>query len=84
MDSASIERLQQHLASPPGTYAVVQLPGRRLSPALQRMVDDFGLKIDATHDSAGAPAWIFASQMRIAHQYALPNGRRYALLEAVR
>ncbi|MGO9715847.1 MAG: ArnT family glycosyltransferase [Steroidobacteraceae bacterium] len=84
IDRASIERLQQQMARSPGAFAVVQLPGRRLSPALQRMVSDLGLKTDAARDSAGAPAWIFASQMRIARQYALPNGRRYALLEAAR
>ncbi len=84
IDPASIERLQWDMARSPGALAVVQLPGRRLSPSLQRIVDDFGLKIDAARDSAGAPAWIFASQLRIAHQYALPNGRRYALLQAVR
>jgi hypothetical protein len=30
------------------------------------------------------PAWIAASGLKIAHRYALPNGRRYALLEAAR
>jgi 4-amino-4-deoxy-L-arabinose transferase-like glycosyltransferase len=79
----SIERLRQRMAREPSAFAVVQLPGRSLSPGLQRIADRFGLKIDAARDSAGAPAWISASQLRIAHLYALPNGRRYALLEAV-
>ena len=30
------------------------------------------------------PTWIAASGLKIAHRYALPNGRRYALLEAAR
>jgi len=84
IDSVSIELLQQHMARAPRAFAVVQLPGRSLSPALRRIADEFGLTIDAVRDSAGAPAWIFASQLRIAHLYALPNGRRYALLESVR
>ena len=84
IDAVSVERLQQQLAREPRAFAVVQLPGRSLSPALQRIADEFGLAIDAARDSAGAPAWILASQLRIAHLYALPNGRRYALLEAVR
>jgi 4-amino-4-deoxy-L-arabinose transferase-like glycosyltransferase len=84
IDSVSIERLRQHMAREPRAFAVVQLHGRSLSPALQRIADEFGLTIDAVRDSAGAPAWILAAQLRIAHLYALPNGRRYALLESVR
>jgi hypothetical protein len=72
------------MAREPRAFAVVQLHGRSLSPALQRIADEFGLTIDAVRDSAGAPAWILAAQLRIAHLYALPNGRRYALLESVR
>jgi 4-amino-4-deoxy-L-arabinose transferase-like glycosyltransferase len=82
IDSASIERLQREMAREPRAFAVVQLPGRSLSPTLQHIADELGLKIGATRDAAGSPAWISAAQLRIAHLYALPNGRRYALLEA--
>ena len=82
IDSASIERLQREMAREPRAFAVVQLPGRSLSPALQHIADELGLKIGALRDAAGSPAWISAAQLRIAHLYALPNGRRYALLEA--
>ncbi|HLN48229.1 MAG TPA: glycosyltransferase family 39 protein [Steroidobacteraceae bacterium] len=84
IDPVSIERLQQKLTRETRAYVVVQLAGRSLSPALLRIADELGLKTDAVRDSAGAPAWISASQLRIAHRYALPNGRRYALLEAAR
>jgi len=60
---------------------VVQLPGRTVSPTIGRLADRLGIKI-GMRESAAEPAWIGASPLRVAHRYALPNGRRYALLEA--
>jgi hypothetical protein len=34
-------------------------------------------------DPNATPSWAFDAGLRIAHLYALPNGRRYALLEPV-
>ena len=84
IDPVSVERLQGEMAHEPGAFAVVQLPGRSVSPAMERLAGRLGLKIDGMRDSAGEPAWISASQLRMAPRYALPNGRRYALLEAER
>jgi 4-amino-4-deoxy-L-arabinose transferase-like glycosyltransferase len=83
IDPASIERLQRDMAREPGAFAVVQLPGRSVGPTIERLADRLGIKIDGMSDSA-EPAWISASRLRMAHRYALPNGRRYALLEAQR
>jgi hypothetical protein len=84
IDPASIERLQRDMAREPGAFAVVQLPGRNISPGLQRIADEFGFDTGPMRDSAAEPAWISASRLRVAQRYALPNGRRYALLEAQR
>jgi 4-amino-4-deoxy-L-arabinose transferase-like glycosyltransferase len=83
IDPASIERLQRDMAREPGAFAVVQLPGRSVGPTIERLADRLGIKIDGMRGSA-EPAWISASRLRVAHRYALPNGRRYALLEAQR
>jgi hypothetical protein len=64
---------------------VVQLPGRILTRTFRRVAQQFGFKAGQAQDSAELePPWISASQFRSAQLYALPNGRRYALLEAVR
>lgn len=84
MDSMSIERLQREMAREPRAFAVVLLPGRSFGPSILRIAAELGLKIRALRDAAGAPAWISESRLRIAHLYALPNGRRYALLETAR
>jgi hypothetical protein len=61
---------------------VVQLPGRTLTPAFRRLAKLLGVEADPAEDSPKLePGWISASRLRSAQLYALPNGRRYALLE---
>jgi 4-amino-4-deoxy-L-arabinose transferase-like glycosyltransferase len=85
IDTASIARLQEKMASEPHALVVVQLPGRSVTRTFQRLANRFGLEVGQTQDSVTEqPAWASASQWRMAHVYALPNGRRYALLEATR
>jgi hypothetical protein len=59
----------------------VQLPGRELTGALRRLADALGLAAARAGSSPDLPAWTPALALRVAHRYALPNGRRYALLE---
>jgi hypothetical protein len=40
-----------------------------------------GLKVDAAPLEPAAPPWAAAADLKIVHLYALPNGRRYALLQ---
>lgn len=58
--------------------ALLQLEGRALSPLLTRLV----VKLGNSNMPAprAAPPWIGAAHLRIVRLYALPNGRRYALL----
>ena len=76
----SIERLQEKMASEPRALVVVQLPGRTLTRTFRRVAELFGWKAGQAEDSAPPPG-DFASELRRVRLYALPNGRRYALLE---
>jgi 4-amino-4-deoxy-L-arabinose transferase-like glycosyltransferase len=84
-DADSIGRLHDMLASDPQALVVVQLPGRDLTGALRRLADALGLAAGRAASSPDLPAWTRAwapaLELRAAHRYALPNGRRYALLE---
>jgi hypothetical protein len=73
--------LAKRLAREPDALVVTLLPGRELTGGFRRAAERFHARalVDAP-----LPAWIAASGLRIAHRYALPNGRRYALLEAPR
>ncbi|MDP8984018.1 MAG: glycosyltransferase family 39 protein [Pseudomonadota bacterium] len=82
--SASTERLRADLASHPRSLVVTQLPGRSESGALRALEQRFGWGRLATMRRSASPvppAWASELQLRVAHLYALPNGRRYALLE---
>jgi hypothetical protein len=59
----------------------VHLPGRELTGALRRLADALGVAAARAASAPDLPAWTPALELRIAHRYALPNGRRYALLE---
>jgi 4-amino-4-deoxy-L-arabinose transferase-like glycosyltransferase len=76
-------RLEAALASAPRSLVVTQLPGRSESRTLRELDDVLGLarhvRIHASDDEP--PAWVADAGLRTAHRYALPNGRRYALLE---
>ncbi len=80
--SAGLLRL--HLAGDPRSVVLTQLPGRSESRTVREIKDWLGLKPRTTPRPDPDPALDWASdvRLRIAHLYALPNGRRYALLEA--
>jgi hypothetical protein len=82
VEPEALERLKQRMASEPRTVVVVQLSGRNLTPTFQRVASAFdraaGRAIDSGEDE---PRWSAALGLRIVRRYALPNGRRYALLE---
>ncbi len=77
---AALADLRARLAREPDALVVTLLPGRELVGGFRRIAERFGSR--ALDDAP--PAWIAASGLQIAHRYALPNGRRYALLEAAR
>jgi 4-amino-4-deoxy-L-arabinose transferase-like glycosyltransferase len=81
--SAAISRLELDVQAAPQSVIVVQLPA---GPARvgQRLARYFGLKISAPTAAPQIepqPPWLSRTSLKIAESYALPNGRRYALLE---
>jgi 4-amino-4-deoxy-L-arabinose transferase-like glycosyltransferase len=85
----SAGRLRAHLAGAPRSVVLTQLPGRSESRTMRAFKDWLGPKPRTTTnpstaaprpDSDPTPGWAVAAGLRIAHLYALPNGRRYALL----
>jgi hypothetical protein len=82
LDPDSIGRLREMLAKDRDALVAVQLPGRQ--GAMRRLADALGLAAARSTSSPDVPPWAPALELRVAHQYALPNGRRYALLETTR
>jgi 4-amino-4-deoxy-L-arabinose transferase-like glycosyltransferase len=82
LDTASLTALRERLARAPDALVVTLLPGRELVGAFLRNAERFKPGARALDDAL--PPWIAASGLKVAHRYALPNGRRYALLEAAR
>jgi 4-amino-4-deoxy-L-arabinose transferase-like glycosyltransferase len=83
IDAASIARLRADAEAAPQSLIVVLLPGRAGSIA-QRLRYGFGPRRGGTAQrSDGQPElpWLQSAGLRMAKSYALPNGRRYALLE---
>jgi len=80
IEPKTLGRLQETMASEPRAVVVVQLSGRNLMPALQRVAAAFG-RSGSAKDSDDEPQWSAALGLRVLRRYALPNGRRYALLE---
>jgi len=76
--------LQSRLAEQPSSLVVTQMPGQTASKTLRELAESLGLQRlqfkpnDAIEET---PAWASQSGLQIAHRYALPNGRHYALLE---
>jgi 4-amino-4-deoxy-L-arabinose transferase-like glycosyltransferase len=80
----SSERLRAHLADAPRSVVLTQLPGRSESRALRGLKDWLGRNPRTTTpgpDLDPTPNWAVDARLRIAQRYALPNGRRYILLE---
>jgi hypothetical protein len=82
----SADRVRTALASAPRSVVVVQLPGRGESRTRRELENVLGMSPHAGMRPADPddepPGWAADAGLRIAHRYALPNGRRYALLEA--
>jgi hypothetical protein len=76
--------LQHRLAEQPTSLVVTQMRGRTSSKTLRELAQSLGLQrlLPEPNDvMEETPAWASQSGLRIAHRYALPNGRHYALLE---
>ena len=81
----SAGRLRADLADAPGSVVLTQLPGRGESRTVRELENWLGINPRSTTsrpDPDPTPVWAFDARLRIAHLYALPNGRRYALLES--
>ncbi|MFI4889219.1 MAG: ArnT family glycosyltransferase [Steroidobacterales bacterium] len=80
VDERTLRQLSALMTGRPRrTLALVQLDGRALTPQVQDLARELGLhRLQGT--APEAPAWLATAQLRIARLYALPNGRRYALL----
>jgi hypothetical protein len=77
VDAAAIAGLRERLAAAPTALVVAQLPGRELVGSLRSLAERLG----HANTLEPEPGWILAARLRVLHRYALPNGRRYALLE---
>jgi 4-amino-4-deoxy-L-arabinose transferase-like glycosyltransferase len=83
IDAASIDRLRAAAGTAPQSLIVIQLPGRAGAIA-RRLRDEVGPRRGSSApQSGGRPElpWLQSAGLRMARSYALPNGRRYALLE---
>ncbi len=82
IDALSLGRLQERVLRHPQSLVVAQLPAAAAGATLRRRL---GTSLGVSHPPAAPPpappAWIDASNLSVAHEYSLPNGRRYALLE---
>jgi 4-amino-4-deoxy-L-arabinose transferase-like glycosyltransferase len=81
----SEDLLRTRLAAAPDSVVLTQLPGRDASPTLQAVEEWWGRHRRTPRPGGGTeltPEWALRAGLRIAHRYALPNGRRYALLES--
>jgi hypothetical protein len=65
----------QEMARQSNALALTQLPGRT-PPANPALAQRFHSHVSAD------PPWLAGSKFSVLHRYELPNGRRYALLEA--
>ncbi len=82
LDPQSIARLKEAVSDAPRSLVVVQLAGRILTPTLRSIATRLGLESRAPASDATQLAWLPEPHLRVAHLYALPNGRRYAVLES--
>jgi 4-amino-4-deoxy-L-arabinose transferase-like glycosyltransferase len=76
---AAASRLAEWMMSGRQSRALLQLPGRALTPRLRALAIAFGIEPQGSTEPA-VPSWLDAAHLRIVKRYELPNGRRYALL----
>lgn len=83
MGSVATAHLSEQLTHDPRSQVVVQLAGRKDGKTLQELAGVLGLKrllSTSPPGSSDTPAWAVALRLHIAHDYSLPNGRHYAVL----
>jgi len=83
----ALRSLRRRILDAPDSLVVVQVPGRGESPGLRRFAARWGLAqiVPAPRlEAEQAPSWAADVPLRVVSRYALPNGRRYALLEPER
>jgi hypothetical protein len=83
MTARSATLLQNALVDKPHSVVIAQLPGRSESPTLRALKAKFasGRPSPAQFPLDTLPPWAEQTALQLAHTYALPNGRRYALFE---
>jgi len=84
LDAGALERLRALLGKSPEALVVAQLPGRQITGAVRSLAAALGLATGRAVPPTEAPSWAGTLGLRIASEYALPNGRRYALLQPSR
>ena len=77
IDAAALDRLKGSLAGAPTSLVLLQLEGRSLTAPVRALAARVHLDLAVP---APDPAWISAMGLVVSRRYALPNGRRYALL----
>jgi hypothetical protein len=80
LDERAIGRLKELIAAHPDALVAAQWPGRETTPMLKRVAHSLGIGLDPVQPSVSKPAWAAAAGLEVTRLYALPNGRRYALL----
>lgn len=83
IDPRSIAELKERVAQEPQARVLVQLPGRALTPLFRRIAARLAIA-QAAGSPIDEPDWAPSAQLHTARLFALPNGRRYALLEGGR
>jgi len=82
IDATALATLDERLAKTPSALVLVQLPGRALSPSWLSLASRIGRGPPGTQSVD--PEWLRATDLATWKYYALPNGRRYALLRVRR
>jgi 4-amino-4-deoxy-L-arabinose transferase-like glycosyltransferase len=81
-DERAILRLKELTAARPDAFVAALWPGREPTPTVQRVAHALGIALDNSAPPERAqPPWVAAADLKVVRLYALPNGRRYALLQ---
>jgi 4-amino-4-deoxy-L-arabinose transferase-like glycosyltransferase len=78
IDATALAGLADALAQAPGAFVLVQLPGRALDPEWRKLAARLG-RLPREPEGVD-PDWLGSTTLATWKYYALPNGRRYALL----
>ena len=81
LDERSLLRVKELTAADPTALVVAQWPGRELTPTARRIASMLRLRLDPASLEPQDPPWVTSAGLRVVRLYALPNGRRYALLQ---